>query len=682
MALNAAVVWEVRTTGADTNGGGFKAGATGTDRSQQDGAYATLTVLSLVHTTTTQVNVSLTDYTVQDPEDIGNVCWLSVNGGAFAAYEITVADEGNNRWTVDRSLGTAAQTVAGVMGGCKASPGGVGASVPTGGGAWLQTGTYSCSNTANVSNGRLNSSAANFFVRGYSTVRGDGGLATLQATANSVAIITTGNGGHVYENLVFAKSAAETGVVGITVSNAGAYVRNCKAVSIATGFAPNAYTTFLECSATSCTAAGWSGSGAMHVVNCLADTCANGFTTSSTATYVGCVCTNCTTNGFNASSNTRQVFVNCVAYNGTKGFMDSAATAERLYVNCLAWSNSTSDFEQTASDEQQLYLHCAGGATPTNAGADQVINFVTLTADPFVDSATNDFRLNTTAGGGAGLIGTGYPSAIFGLPNSVNRISIGALQNNAAVSSSGTIFAPLGSLGSGTNKTTQTTITVNTGINALAGQLLVVWVASDNEDTADGDTSLHTSLTIDGNGCTKIHERTNAQGSANAGVTGSLWYLIAPSDIANGSAILATLTTGKDAKALSAHAFDWDDTYTLTANQYVVAADDAADPQSMSLSDLPDAPHLVVRLVAAETASTTALTPSPGFTAITGTQTSGGADNTNIAVRGEYRLISGTTTGTSDPTFAAVDSVSILAVLTASLPTESGTANLLRGKIG
>lgn len=34
MALSSATVFEVRTTGADTNGGGFVAGAAGTDYSQ------------------------------------------------------------------------------------------------------------------------------------------------------------------------------------------------------------------------------------------------------------------------------------------------------------------------------------------------------------------------------------------------------------------------------------------------------------------------------------------------------------------------------------------------------------------------------------------------------------------------------------------------------------------------
>ena len=120
MALASALVWEVRTSGADTNGGGFKTGASGTDRSQQDGAFATLSVLSTVHTTTTQINVSLVDYTVV-AGDVGNV--LQVTGGSATAgfYEITAVDVPNNRWTMDRSVGTAAQTVIGVMGGALAT---------------------------------------------------------------------------------------------------------------------------------------------------------------------------------------------------------------------------------------------------------------------------------------------------------------------------------------------------------------------------------------------------------------------------------------------------------------------------------------------------------------------------------------------------------------------------------
>ena len=48
MALSAGVVWEVRTTGDDTNGGGFDSTVTspGTDYSQQTAAQITYTDLS------------------------------------------------------------------------------------------------------------------------------------------------------------------------------------------------------------------------------------------------------------------------------------------------------------------------------------------------------------------------------------------------------------------------------------------------------------------------------------------------------------------------------------------------------------------------------------------------------------------------------------------------------------
>jgi len=46
VALSAAQILEVRSTGSDANGGGFKAGASGTDYSQQDAAQYALTGLT------------------------------------------------------------------------------------------------------------------------------------------------------------------------------------------------------------------------------------------------------------------------------------------------------------------------------------------------------------------------------------------------------------------------------------------------------------------------------------------------------------------------------------------------------------------------------------------------------------------------------------------------------------
>ena len=121
MALSAPIVFEIRPgAGSSGNGGGFDVTATGIDRSQQDAAFATLSTLSTVHSTTTQINVSELDHNVTGA-DVGNI--LQVTGGSATPgpYLILAADAGNNRWTMDRSVGTFLQTVVGGMGGAKAS---------------------------------------------------------------------------------------------------------------------------------------------------------------------------------------------------------------------------------------------------------------------------------------------------------------------------------------------------------------------------------------------------------------------------------------------------------------------------------------------------------------------------------------------------------------------------------
>ena len=61
MALSVSQVWEIRTTGSDTNGGGFHAGASGTDYSQQAAAQVTVADAVANGTTTlTSVTASFT----------------------------------------------------------------------------------------------------------------------------------------------------------------------------------------------------------------------------------------------------------------------------------------------------------------------------------------------------------------------------------------------------------------------------------------------------------------------------------------------------------------------------------------------------------------------------------------------------------------------------------------------
>ena len=81
MALAAASVFEVRTAGNDTNGGGFVTGAAGTDYSQQDaknsgGADSSVTDGVTAGTTTVTSLTAAFGTTI-----VGNIIYIGVGSG-------------------------------------------------------------------------------------------------------------------------------------------------------------------------------------------------------------------------------------------------------------------------------------------------------------------------------------------------------------------------------------------------------------------------------------------------------------------------------------------------------------------------------------------------------------------------------------------------------------------------
>lgn len=175
MALSSAIVWEVQTGGHSDNGGGFKTGASGTDRSQSTSPHVTIdgaTITATVHTTTTQLNIS--GYTVATA-DVGNI--VKITGGTATAgyYEITAVDTGNNRWTLDRSAGSSSQTATGRMGGCSNHPNTIASAVVNGNKIWIKAGTYNRqgSNTYVLQLATTGSSGLGIVWEGYNSTRGD-----------------------------------------------------------------------------------------------------------------------------------------------------------------------------------------------------------------------------------------------------------------------------------------------------------------------------------------------------------------------------------------------------------------------------------------------------------------------------------------------------------------------------
>src|SRR3989344_5109514 len=146
MALSANTIFEVRTSGSDTNGGGFVTGASGTDWSQQNAAQYAVTDGVTAGTTT------ITSATANFGTDVvGNIMYVEGGTGAVAAgfYQIT-ARASSTSITVDRSTGLTAGTgVTLNIGGALATPGRIIQTgiLADGNKVYIKSGTYTLTTT-------------------------------------------------------------------------------------------------------------------------------------------------------------------------------------------------------------------------------------------------------------------------------------------------------------------------------------------------------------------------------------------------------------------------------------------------------------------------------------------------------------------------------------------------------
>lgn len=172
MAIDAATVWEIRSTATagNVNGGGFRTGASGTDYSQQDAAQYALTSV-------TSAGAGDTFLTASAAADmVGNICRV-VSGTNFTTgwYEIISVSAGVSV-TVDRQVttGVGASGVINIGGALS-----LGSTldddffeVPVGGNkVWIKAGTYTLGESIVV--GALNSLLNPIIIEGYNTTRGD-----------------------------------------------------------------------------------------------------------------------------------------------------------------------------------------------------------------------------------------------------------------------------------------------------------------------------------------------------------------------------------------------------------------------------------------------------------------------------------------------------------------------------
>ena len=454
MALAAAMAFEVRTTGADDQGGAFKTGASGTDRSQQDAAQTTFTDLVIGSAGNEDELTSAGN--PFGASDVGNV--LNVTSGTgFTTGRYEVLSVAGSTATMDRNVGTAGSTGGnGKLGGAIKSPSLAARDAVAGNTIHVKSGTYSCSSTADVADGRVlfdvNAAAASpIRMVGYGSTREDGGTKpVLQATNSTMTVINCTGASLIVENIQTGRSASETAVTGFaTATLSGHLFWSCKAHDVATGFnGTSALDRFIDCEASQCSSNGFSAgtaaAGAPQFQGCVAHDgsgSANGFSLGGTgATLIDCIADSNGGDGFTLGIQD-VLFVNCTAYgNGGNGFENNGNGGTSTFINCLSVSNTGHGFKDSATvSRSNKLLNCAvynNTAGTHDFTAESVDGLITLTADPFVSAAAGNFALNSTAGGGADVRNDGLPSAYPGT-STTSYPAVGAQQPDVAATTTG-----------------------------------------------------------------------------------------------------------------------------------------------------------------------------------------------------------------------------------------------------
>jgi len=198
-ALPSGIVWEVRQTGNNSNGGGFLAGAAGTDYSQFDAAHVTDSTLASTNGTTSPCIISDSAHNFV-AADVGNIIQVTAGTSWLTGFYQIVSVASNNA-TLDRACGSAASLSAGTWaeGGALASPATVlvaGGPQTTNSKLFLKYSStpYSITTNLAVTAGQTPSySTYGFMVIGYNSSRTDG-YAVGYANRPTVQI-TSGNSG-------------------------------------------------------------------------------------------------------------------------------------------------------------------------------------------------------------------------------------------------------------------------------------------------------------------------------------------------------------------------------------------------------------------------------------------------------------------------------------------------------
>ena len=214
-------------------------------------------------------------------------------------------------------------------------------------------------------------------------------------------------------------------------------------------------------------------------------------------------------------------------------------------------------------------------------------------------------------------------------------------------------------------ETTSDNQTVGTTTSQINAGDYIVAVAVSDGDAVDGETNIHTGLTVGSVVLTKRREMQEGGASAATSVVVSMWYGVAPSNIANGSNVTLDLNAARADKRITVISGTRDitksfvpaDGISLDADNYVSASNN--DMRAQSTSGMTSEEHLHISAWGCDATPTT-FTATATWTRVS---TTGQVTGTN-ATRIEYKI--STSVGeTSDPSSNAGNSTEWACILAA-----------------
>jgi hypothetical protein len=414
VAISANSVFEIRTTGSDSNGGGFVTGASGTDFSQQDSAQYSAADLTVDSVTNTKVTSAAHSFVASD---VGNLMQITAGAGFTTGfYQIVSVTSGAA--TLDRSpaaVSTAGGTYA--VGGALSTPGRAVAGMVANNIAYLKSGSYSITTATAGPGGPLTSAAAGGKIVGYGTTRSETNTDTpptiTLAAASVTAVALTGPG--LASNIAF-DGASQTSAkatsggnfwrcsfIRFTSASTNGIFIGCSATNNSAGiFSGNAF----YCEAYSNSSSPFVGSAFYCIAS---NNTGAGYTPAANGTVMGCVAYANTGAGVSANAGSAYQILNthCEA-NGGAGFL-LANSNFKILLNCSAYNNTGGAISSTITQTQSGFISVTAGSVFNNA-------------------ASGDFSLNNTANQGALLRAAGYP-ALFPRGLTANYADIGAAQH-------------------------------------------------------------------------------------------------------------------------------------------------------------------------------------------------------------------------------------------------------------